>query len=280
MRPSRRQTQPFTRLGLAGRPTATAILVALGVGAGVSQMVITFMLRDQEGGKMLWQWLALDRESLGVSHYWKFLSFPFLHHDPVHWLINMTLLFCAGREIEPIIGGRHLFGIYGMGTLTGGLAHVFAMPQVPLVGACAGVVAVFTAFCTIMPELEVTIFQIPMRLRARHLAAAVVLMNVVLWSTFSLPMIGPAAMLAGGFAGWAYVKQLGFGNPLPIQRYIFEKRERAARLERMSPEQFMVTQIDPILEKIARDGLHSLTRAERKILVQGGDKLAAKASQK
>jgi hypothetical protein len=89
-------------------------------------------------------------------------------------------------------------------------------------------------------------------------------------------IIGPAGMLAASFFGWAYVKQLGYGNPLPIQRFIFERRQRAARLERMSPEQFMTMEMDPILEKISREGLRSLSRAERKILDQGRGKFIAK----
>ena len=35
--------------------------MALSVGAYVSQLLITFMLRDQGGEAMLWKWLALDR---------------------------------------------------------------------------------------------------------------------------------------------------------------------------------------------------------------------------
>jgi len=87
-------------------------------------------------------------------------------------------------------------------------------------------------------------------------------------------------MIAGAIFGWAYVKQLGYGNPLPIQRYIFDRRQRAARLSRMSAEQFIVAEIDPILEKIAQHGVKSLTRAERKLLEQGRGKLNNKPAQK
>jgi hypothetical protein len=72
------------------------------------------------------------------------------------------------------------------------------------------------------------------------------------------------------------VKQLGYGNPLPIQRYIFERRQRMARLDRMTADQFVKTEIDPILEKIAQHGMKSLTRGERKILEQGRAKIEGK----
>jgi hypothetical protein len=48
----------------------------------------------------------------------------------------------------------------------------------------------------------------------------------------------------------------------------------------MSPEQFLSTEIDPILEKISTRGMSSLTRTERKILKQGSGKLAGKSARK
>jgi membrane associated rhomboid family serine protease len=257
----------------------TSLLVATAVGAYVSQLVISIMLHEQDGQGMLWRWLALDRAALLGGEYWKALTFQFLHLDPIHLLVNMPLLFLAGREVEPIVGWRHFLAIYVLGGIVGGLAHVLALPTTPLVGVSPGVAAVLVAFCTVLPELEVreSLFSvIPVRLRARHLAVAMTLTCGVLWWSGTLLAIGPVAMLAAGVVAWIYVKQLGFGNPLAIQRYLFEKRERAARLERMSSEQFIRTQIDPILEKIAREGMGKLTRAERKILAQGSEKVGRK----
>lgn len=123
-------------------------------------------------------------------------------------------------------------------------------------------------------------FVLPLRLRAKYLSMALVGLSVACWLTLTAPIIGPAAMVAAALLGWVYVKQLGFGNPLAIQRYIFEKRQRAALLERMGPDQFISKEIDPILEKISQHGIHSLTRAERKILELGRGKIAAKTARK
>ena len=84
------------------------------------------------------------------------------------------------------------------------------------------------------------------------------------------------AHLGGGLVGWVYVKQLGFGRTWRIQRYFFERRQREERLARMPSAQFIQEEIDPILDKICRDGLHSLTRAERKILERGREKIGEK----
>ena len=91
-----------------------------------------------------------------------------------------------------------------------------------------------------------------------------------------VPDIGHVAHLGGCLVGWIYARQLGFGNPWWIQRRIMERRQREERLERMSPDQYMVEEIDPILDKIARDGIRSLTRGERRILERGREKISQK----
>lgn len=279
MRPSRRQTQPFIRRWPTGRPSATAILVGVSVGAYVAQFLLDYALAEHGTAGLLQSWLALDWTSVHAGHYWTFLSYSLLHLDPFHLLANALLLYFAGKEVEPIIGARHFVAIYVLGTVFGGVAHLFAMPGAQLLGATPAVAAIVVAFTTILPELDVTLnlfFVLPVRLRAKHLAMALLAVAVILWTVPTLPELGPVAVIAAMAVAWLYVKQLGFGNPLALQRYLFSRRERAARLERMSPEQFISAEVDPILDKIAREGMQSLSRAERKLLEQGRDKIAAK----
>ena len=280
MRPPRRQIQPFIRRWAVGRPSVTALLIAVSVGAFAAQTIVALFIGGRE---FFHPWLALDGVSIHAAQYWKFLTFPLLHHDPLHLLANMAVLFFAGREVEPIVGRRHFLAIFFGGTLLGGVAHWLAMPGVPLTGVTAGVMAVFVAFTTILPELEIVVhlfFVLPLRLRAKYLALALLGLSAVCWLTLTAPQIGPAGMVVAGVFAWAYVKQLGFGNPLAIQRYIFAQRQRSARLERMSPEQFIKAEIDPILEKISAHGMSSLSRAERKVLAQGRDKIASRPARK
>lgn len=283
MRPSRRQMQPFVRRWQTGHTSATMLVVALGGGAFGAQFFAELLLNGQPAHDILREWLALDSGALLSGHWWKFLSFGLLHAGLLHAAINLLLLYMAGRELEPIIGAKHFSIIFLVGNVLGGLAHWTFMRWQPLMGISAGVAAVIVAYTTILPELEVTchlLFVIPVRLKAKHLAWALFAVCAVCWATVTAPEIGPAGMIAGALFGWGYVKQLGYGNPLAIQRYIFDRRQRAARLARMSPEQFVTAEIDPILEKIAQQGVKSLTRAEKKILEQGRGKLTEKPLQK
>jgi membrane associated rhomboid family serine protease len=275
--------QPFVRRWQAGRTSATALVVALSAGAYAAQFIVETIFSGQPSHEILREWLALDKAVVQSGQWWKFLSFGLLHADPLQVLVNLLLLFFAGRELEPIIGARHFSIIYAAGNVLGGLAHWTFMPDTPLMGVSAGVAAVIVAYTTILPELDITfhlLFVIPVHLRAKHLAWAILAVSAVCCSTETVPEIGPAGMIAGAIFGWGYVKQLGYGNPLAIQRYIFDRRQRAARLARMSPEQFVTAEIDPILEKIAQQGIKSLTRGERKILEQGRGKLGEKPAQK
>ena len=275
--------QPFVRRWQTGRTSATMLLVALCGGAFGAQFVAELLLNGQPAHDILREWLALDSAVPQSGHWWKFLSFGLLHAGVLHAIANMLLLFLAGRELEPIIGAKHFTIIYLVGNVLGGLAHWTFMRWQPLMGVSAGVAAVIVAYTTILPELEVTfhlLFVIPVKLKAKHLAWALFGVSALCWATYTAPEIGPAGMIAGALFGWGYVKQLGYGNPLAIQRYIFDRRQRAARLARMSPEQFVTAEIDPILEKIAQHGVKSLTRAEKRILEQGRGKLNEKPAQK
>lgn len=288
MRPSRRQTQPFVRRWAGGRPSATALLVALSIGAYVAQVLLEYVLAEHDQTELLWQWLALDGAGIAAGEYWKFATYSFLHFHPIQIVADMLLLYLAGREVEPIIGSRHFTLLYLGATVLGGVVSWLALPGYRIVGTTAAVTAVVIAFATILPELEVTanlFFVLPLRLRAKWLAFALVALSGVMWAmhvqaAHVTTQLGAPGMLAASLFAWIYMKQLGFGNPLAIQRYIFNRRQRAERLDRMSAEQFMATEIDPILEKISREGMHRLTRAERKILEQGREKIDARGDSK
>jgi hypothetical protein len=45
------------------------------------------------------------------------------------------------------------------------------------------------------------------------------------------------------------------------------------RVQRMTPAEFIEHEIDPLLEKISRDGIQSLSRAERRVLAQAREKV-------
>ena len=45
----------------------------------------------------------------------------------------------------------------------------------------------------------------------------------------------------------------------------------------MTPEQFISEEIDPVLDKISREGIGSLTRGERRLLAKAREKIGEKS---
>jgi len=251
--------------------------------------VAQWVVKASDGGNifslngLLSDALALTVEGIRQGHFWQFASYAFLHAGPFHLLANILILYFAGREVEPIIGRRHFIVLYLLANLIGGLAQWGAMTagwaraDLPVVGVSAAATAVVAAYATILPDLEVTVnlfFVWPVRMRAKTVGIATTLLAGGLWASKLAPEIGPVGMLAGVGVGWGYVKELGFGNPLAIQRFLYKKRQHEARVARMPTAQYISEEIDPILEKISREGVSSLTRAERKVLEKGRQKIS------
>ena len=278
MRSPKRQLQALARGWSSGRPAVCIILVAVNVGCFAAQAIIGYLSGNAYDIDKVF---GLNRDAvLHNGHAWQLLTYMFLHKDPLHLLVNMLAFYFAGREVEAIIGPKHLLGIYFGGGLLGGLAYLVFGPSIPLIGASAAASAVIIAFTTILPEIELTVwlfFIVPVRLKAKYFAAGLVGITAVL--AVFWPELGGTSHLAhlgGCLLGWIYIKQLGYGNPLRIQKYIFARRQRAERFARMSPAQFISEEIDPILDKISRDGIHSLSRTEKRILEKGREKIAKK----
>ncbi len=273
--------QPFIPRWTTGRRSVVTLLIVASVMAFIGQT-----LGGMSAPGFVTDWLCLSRQGIQQGRLWEFVSYLFIHGTPggspligvIHLFVNMMTLYFVGREVEAIAGPRHLLGMYFLGGIVGGLGQILCSP-IPVGGASAGVCAVLIAFTTILPEFEVTLlvfFVIPVRLRAKYVGWLITGGAAAMAAFRWMPDIAHVAHLGGCMVGWIYARQLGFGNPWWIQRRMMERRQREERLDRMSPDQYMTEEIDPILDKIARDGIRSLSRRERRILERGRDKISQK----
>lgn len=225
--------------------------------------------------------LRLERGEFFAGQYWRLFSYQFLHAGIAHFFVNLFALWFAGREIEPVVGRVHFLWLCLLANVVGGAAVLAAGTQLPVFGFSAAIAAIVAAYATIMPELEtgLTFFGLfPIAFRAKYLAAAMLGFASFAAVTHTVEEVGPAGILAGSLVGWAWARKLGFGNPFWFQRRAFERRQREVRIQRMSPDDFLRTEIDPILDKISSHGIQSLSRAERRILEQGREKLETRGA--
>lgn len=223
-------------------------------------------------------YLGLSDRGVRDAYAWQFVTAMFLHDGPWHLLGNMLFLYFLGRDLESILGQRHFLYLYLAGGVGGELGHLFLMPSDSvLLAASGGVAAVLVAYATILPELELTariFFVVPLRLKAKHLAYGATVLAIILLCIDRTRTVSHSAYLGGCAAGWLYAHLLGFGRTSFLQRHLQQRRAATARYERMSIEQLMTEEIDPLLEKISRSGIASLTRAERRKLTQAREKIA------
>ena len=272
MRLSGRKASRFTRSWAPPQRIVLLSLIGLNAAAFIVQLVLTSWNQP-----FVLEYLGLSDRGINDAYAWQFFSAPLLHNNIWHFAADMLVLYFIGRDVEAIIGQRQFLFLYLFGAFSGELGHLFLMPSdCVLFGASGGVAAIFIAYATILPELEMTtllLFMVPVRLKMRRLAQIALVGAVALLLYDRSGAVGHSAFVGGAIAGWFYAHLLGFGRTSLLQRVLRQRRLEAARLQSMRADQFVAEEIDPLLEKISQRGLASLSRRERRLLEQAREKM-------
>ena len=275
MRLSGRKHSSYTRPWTQRQRIALLTIISLNLAVFAAQLLL-----DAYQPGFIHDYLGLNDRGVRDAYAWQFLTAMFMHAGPWHLLGNMLILYLLGRDLESILGQRHFVYLYLAGAFSGELGHLFLMPSDSvLLAASGGVAAVVVAYATILPELELTammFFILPIRLKAKHLAYGAIGLAVILLCIDRTGTVVHSSYLGGSAAGWLYAHLLGFGRPSFLQRFLRQRRTEAERYEQMSVEQLMSDEIDPLLEKISRDGFVSLSRSERRNLSRAREKMLQK----
>ena len=232
---------------------------------------------------------------------WQLLTFQFLHVDFTHLFFNGLGLWMFGRPIEAAFGGRRMLGIWIAGGLFGGLLQLGISAAFPLqfssdvVGASAGLMTFLAIFCRLEPDARILlalVVPVPARFLFYFSVGVALFFTVVP----SLDGVAHAAHLGGLLFGWFWV-QAGYHRGEGLwerlsegwQRWNQQRQTRRALAgsvqgrilkpsfrsdsaqapnpaKELSDAEFIAREVDPILEKIARDGISSLNAAERQTL--------------
>ncbi|MBX3731483.1 MAG: rhomboid family intramembrane serine protease [Verrucomicrobiae bacterium] len=246
------------------------------------------------------EYLALSLPGIRHGYLWQVLTFQFLHGGVLHLLLNCWALYVFGRELEDFLGRASFLKLYLFSGVLGGviqLACAWISPRYfggLLVGASAGVFGLVAAYAALFPERQLTIllfFILPVTLRAKMLLFWGAVLAVV-GALMPGGNVAHAAHLGGMLGGLLFLNVSGrsSGDGLSALWARFRPRwnppsrppgpgDSWQRLDRggpagrpgsrpppVGPDQFMAEEVDPILEKIAAHGIHSLTQREREIL--------------
>jgi membrane associated rhomboid family serine protease len=237
--------------------TAFQILFGINVAVFVMQFVFeTGWLRHPLTDELLMPLGGVSAHELGRGNVWPLFTYMFVHGSVGHFVLNMMMLWFAGRGVQQFFGSLHFTLIYlGAGILgasaemvVNGWAHGDTIT--PLIGASASVFGLLMALAVVMPEQQITAFIyfiIPVHLRLWTLAKALCVMQLVLGVACAVFDFMPEGLqiayfahLGGAAAGWFYARSLGSGarpltyanqwQPAPPQRMpeMARKRARAA----------------------------------------------------
>jgi membrane associated rhomboid family serine protease len=254
---------------------------------GLTLFITVFQGLYKGQQNFLVQWFALD-DNLDkfLTKPWSIVSYGFLHADFVHLIFNMITLYFIGNLFIQYFSQKQALTFYILGTLFGGILYVLSQNYFPLfegmnsslVGASAGISAIFIGIATYMPNYQIKIRFIGF-VKFWHLA--------VIWLSFDvLGLIGANAggsfsHLGGSLFGFLYVNQASNKkiNLSGIFTSFFKRKEKTLKTVHKSAKRKQNTtktsapnqeQIDSILDKISKSGYDTLTKTEKEFLFKQG----------
>ncbi|MEP6708532.1 MAG: rhomboid family intramembrane serine protease [Verrucomicrobiota bacterium] len=217
------------------------------------------------------------------GEFWQLATYAFVHSpSALLWFaVEMYMLFVFGREVERFIGRRAFIGIYSLLLLAPSLVLlVWGLSQrTGLAGSPALHFGIFIAFATIYPNVELLL-----RIMAKWVAltlAAISTLQLLAFRDWS----GMAVLWISIAAAFFFIRLRGVGPELvwwsnlksrwqPKPKFHMVPKPVARRV--IEPEN-VHDSIDPVLDKISKSGIGSLTASERRALDRARTRLLKKS---
>lgn len=239
--------------------------------------VALFLADKFTNGEYIRQWLALDPVlTLHNWELWRLATYLFVHdlNPPYfHILINMLLLWMFGTPLVEAMGERKFWWFYlSTGVFSGLCSLVFytvTNNPTTVIGASGAIFGLMFAFAKFFPTQQFLIFFL-FPVQARY--AVLIFGAVELISITSNDRIAHMAHLGGALYAWLYFTFENRGA-MALARWKNRKVERTQRAVRQSEEEVgqLMVDIDPILKKISRTGMGSLTKEEKDLLEKASE---------
>ncbi len=218
---------------------------------------------------------------------WQFFTYMFLHGGFSHIFWNMFMLWMFSTELEYNWGSRDFMKYYLICGLGGGIlvwiTAMFGLSSytAATVGASGAIFGVLVAYGLMWPNRLIFIMGI-LPMRAWHMVLIFGGFDLLKGISGSAGHIAVFAHVGGGITGYIYLKY-GWRIMVHVEHFIngFKARKftvteggRKKQSWRDSgrPHPDMDDEIDRILDKIAREGMDSLTDSEKRLLERASKK--------
>jgi membrane associated rhomboid family serine protease len=246
--------------------------------------------------KSLW----LDPGDVAHGQVWRLLTSAFLHStlNPWHILINMFVLWWAGKEMEETHGTREFLTFYLLGAIFSGIVYTATMLPLerppPAVGASGAVTATLVLFACHYPHRTILLMLI-IPVPAWMLVVLLVGHDFFIWAAQHQTGIAVTGHLGGALFGWLYFKNQWKLSTLwssfrarrrtrarPKLR-LYHEDEPAAVGAATAPappprapaerdiDEHLEARLDAVLEKMSLVGKDNLTEDEKEILLRASE---------
>lgn len=235
-----------------------------------------------QGASELAELLGLSSEKVFAGEIWRILTYGLVNPPGIGFAIDMVIIAWFGREMERFFGRRLFLWFYGALYLLFPVVMTilgFVRPTI-LVGETGGF-ALFIAFATLYPG-AVFLFN----LTAKWLAVIAVGAYSLL-AIYARDVVGFASLWASIAFAMAFVRhqqgrfsipRFRFRQRKPTFRVVPRKRDDDEMKKHTSDfdSEDGESELDGLLDKIARNGLASLSKTERAKLEQAREELLRK----
>jgi membrane associated rhomboid family serine protease len=287
-----------------------ALLVANAIVFVVECLLSSNPTRLAPDNSFFYNYFALSLEGLEHGYVWQLLTYQFMHSGLLHIVLNCWAIYVFGRVMEEVLGTGKYLALYFSSGVIGGLVQMLGALAWPghfgtaVVGASAAALGLVAAFATLYPEEELTLllfFVLPVTLRAKYLLWGTAILSslcILFPDSWLVVLMGGniayAAHLGGILTGVIFIRQFVQGrwpwgrwgapwtHPDAPREFAVTRagkgkfwRSAAGKPdEELSTDEFLKSEVDPILEKISAHGIQSLTAREREILEKARSKMA------
>lgn len=297
-RPSPRWSDSFSQFLASGfvRPMMGALIVVF--------MIQVFSAPNDKVAS----WLYLDADAIWPGYQlWRIATYCLVHntHDLLAFIINCYILWSFGKMIEDEIGPENTAFVFFASTLAGALAFCtlswlgFHNGHGGCLGAAGGITAIMVLAAWRNPNLSILIFFV---LPVQLWVAVAFFVGIEVLIFARAPGMAPEILLAGALVATAYefsgrqswINFGGFRNwkkklfrpklkvfrdesPVRARREtpvsVNTKREASAQKKQELGTKLQEEEMDRILEKISKTGMHSLSDEEKRFLLKASDRL-------
>ncbi len=260
---------------LRGYPLYAAHFLVLVFSAS---LLATTLLLAFNAGQLL-NWLTFNSTAVLRGEVWRIATYGFVNPPSLQFVIDMLMFVWFGRELEKNFGRQKFFLLYGGIYFVTPLLFTAIGVWRPLASSGeTGAFALFFAFAVLYPN-AVLMFDILAKWAAVVLVGIFTLMALANHDWIQLISLWATCGFAGVFVrhhlGLLTLPRLRLPGRKPKLRVLpdLPPEKRAAPI---APEAAAMSEVDALLDKIARSGIGSLTAKERARLEKGREHLIKK----